>query len=87
MNMTVKKRDGSVEDFIPEKIAQVLIAAGLEEDKSLTITTAISDWASSQESPIPSTAIRDEVLKLLDEIDPYIAGLYRWYQKSKDRSF
>ena len=87
VTIQVQKRDGSLEEFIPEKIIRVLLAAGLEEDSALIVASNVADWATSQPSPtLTSLQIRDQVLIELDKVDPYIAGLFRWYQKSKDQS-
>ena len=84
MDISVLKRDGSTESFLPEKIVRVLLAAGLEEDLALTVSSNIVEWATSLKSrKVTSLQIRDQVQTELDQIDPYIAGLFRWYQKSK----
>ena len=80
----VIKRDGSTESFSPEKIVRVLLAAGLEEDKAKALAAHVAAWAASLDKPqITSLQIRDQVQTELDQINPYIAGLFRWYQKTK----
>ncbi len=84
---TIIKRDGSKESFDSQKISQVLIAAGLEQDKADVVTTKVTQKMTEQNKPeFTSLEVRDLIIKELDQIDSYIAGLYRWYQKTKDSS-
>ena len=85
--VTVIKRDKTTEEFHPEKIIKVLIAAGLEENSALLIAQNLNDWAEKQEaSTVTSLQIRDEVLSQLKQIDPYVAGLFQWYQNTKSQA-
>lgn len=84
-NILVIKRDGSKEPFDPEKISQVVRAAGLEEDLAQKLTRDISIWIKALgQSEVSSLKIRDEVITELESLDEYVAGLFRWYQKTKD---
>jgi len=84
MGISVLKRDGSSEPFQPEKIVRVLLAAGLEEAKSQGLADQLAAWAAGLGQPqITSLQIRDQVQAELDVTNPYIAGLFRWYQKTK----
>jgi hypothetical protein len=83
MAITVLKKGGSIEEFDSQKIVSVLIAAGLDKDKAASISREISDWAQTQESPISHCLIRDQVTAILQKTDPYVAGLFNWYQQSK----
>lgn len=81
----VTKRDGSKEEYHPDKIIQVLEAAGLEVAPSIQIAQSVTTWIETRNSPeVTSAEIRDQVLVKLDQINPQIANLYRWYQKTKD---
>jgi len=84
MATQVVKRDGKCEDFVCDKISKVLTAAGLEETKAKEVASKISDWVDNQHLPqITSLQIRDQVQVELDRTDTYVAGLFRWYQKTK----
>ncbi len=84
--MKVIKRDNSLEDFNPEKIKKVAVAAGLEKDKAEKVVERVNSWIQSTgESEVSSLMIRDKVLELLKTEDEYAAGLYEWYEKTKDR--
>lgn len=86
--MKIIKRDGSKEDFLPEKIIRVLLAAGLEEDSALVVSTNVTKWVKEQKHhELTSIQIRDRVISELGKVDPYIAGLFTWYQQSKDKMY
>lgn len=88
MNEKIKvlKRDGSLEDFNLEKIYRVTKAAGLTEAQARKLTDKLSAWVNSAgKSTISSLDIRLQVVLLLKEISEYSAGLYEWYEKSKER--
>jgi len=80
----VLKRDGSIEEFQPEKIARVVKAAGLSEEQAKTLAQNVTDWANSQEQEkITILQIRDRVLEELKKVNAYAAGLFKWYEKTK----
>jgi len=80
----VVKRDGSKQHYDPDKIAQVAIAAGLETSKTAKLTQAVNDWIESlNRLEVTSLEIRDKVLSVLVKLNPQVADLYRWYQKTK----
>jgi transcriptional regulator NrdR family protein len=87
MGKKVIKRDGSIEDFLPEKIARVVKAAGLEPKKARALVNTLNDWAvASPKEEISSLEIRDKVLTELKKTDTSVANLFAWYQKTKDKS-
>ena len=82
----VLKRDGSLEDFDPEKIYRVTKAAGLTEVQARILIDKLTVWINSAgKSPISSLDIRLQVVMLLKEISEYSAGIYEWYEKSKGK--
>lgn len=85
-DLKVKKRDGSVEPYQPDKLVRVAMAAGLAHRQALTLGTHIYDWALTQPQPIPSTAIRDRMVAELKAIHSPAANLYLWYESTKDPS-
>ena len=80
----VIKQNRIVEDFIPDKIARVVRAAGVTDTQAKKIASVVSEWITHQTQPTPTTFIRNEVISALQNIDPYVAGLFQWYEKSKD---
>lgn len=85
MRKQVIKRNGSIEDFHPEKISRVLEAAGMDTDEAVTIAKFVEDWVISRsDKKISSLLIRDKVLERLLEVNPTVANLYAWYQKTKE---
>lgn len=82
----VLKRDGSLEDFYPEKIYRVTKAAGLTEEQAKNLSQKLTDWVTSAgKSTISTLDIRLQVVMLLKEISEYSAGLYEWYEKGKEK--
>ena len=83
--MQVIKRDGSLESFQQEKIARVAAAAGVEKTDAQALASRVSAWVyrAAQDGKIASSELRDKVLEEMEEINPYAAGLFRWYQKTK----
>ena len=83
--LKVLKRDGTTELFDPQKICRVTKAAGLEPEQAEHLAKEVEQWVySTGKNPIPSLEIRIHVLTLLEEIKPYSAGIYEWYEKTKD---
>ena len=83
--ITVLKHDGTTEEFLLEKIIRVVMAAGLEEAQALSLASDISEWAKSLNiSQITTAQIRDQVIARMQKINPYSAGLYKWYENTKD---
>jgi transcriptional regulator NrdR family protein len=87
MAIKVVKRDGSTEDFDPDKIIRIAEAAGLDIAKSVQLAHEISQWITSlKKSKVSSLKIRDKVQEVLNTLHPQVADLYRWYQKTKSNS-
>jgi transcriptional regulator NrdR family protein len=85
--ITVIKRDGSKQEYHPDKIIQVLEAAGLEVAQSIQVAQGVTDWIEKQnKSEVTSLEIRDKVIDQLQIVNPQVAGLFRWYQKTKGKS-
>ena len=84
--LTVIKRDGTKDTYNPEKIKSVLTAAGLESPDTDNLISNINNWISNQNREITTLEIRDQVINQLEQINPYVAGLFKWYQKTKDSS-
>ena len=81
----VVKRDRTLEDFDKKKIARVVAAAGLEIEKANDLADRVDLWVTqnSQEA-VTSLQIRDKVLEELKKVSSYAAGLFEWYEKTKD---
>ncbi|MBI2587383.1 hypothetical protein HYW29_01040 [Candidatus Amesbacteria bacterium] len=82
-DLTVQKRDGSLEPYQPEKLIRIALAASLTHHQALTLGTHIYDWALNQPQPIPTSAIRDQMVSQLRAIHPPAADLYLWYESTK----
>ncbi len=85
MPIKVIKRDGSKEDFDPEKISRVVQAAGLDKAQAdvLAMTVQQKIVASSRQS-LSSLVVRDLVIGELHHVDENAANLFTWYEKTKD---
>lgn len=86
--LQVIKRDGKKENFEPFKIVRIAQAAGLtdeEVDKMHSATISrVKEIAQKNSGEILSTKIRDIVIEELKEVNEYAAGLYEWYEKTKN---
>jgi 2-phosphoglycerate kinase len=81
----INKRDGTKEAYDPDKIIQVAEAAGLEVPLAVKLAQQINEWISGQkQNRFTSLQIRDQIQKVLYTLNPHVADLYRWYQKTKD---
>lgn len=87
MGRRVLKRDGSYEDYEEAKIVRVVIAAGLQPDEAQTLATTVTQWVNGlPKEPIISThQIRDKVVEKLKYVNEYAAGLFVWYEQTKDK--
>jgi transcriptional regulator NrdR family protein len=85
MKVEVIKRDGSIEEFEKEKIAKVVKAAGLTEEKAEALSNKVAEEIRNLEKErVSSKEIRDLVTSELKKADEYAYGLYVWYEKMKD---
>ncbi len=85
MNIAVIKKDGSIEDYNPQKITKVVIAAGLYPDQANILSTNITNWLKEKNlSKVTSIQIKNQVIEELKKINQYAAGLFTWYEKTKD---
>lgn len=83
--ISVIKRDGKKERYNPDKIIQVAEAAGLEVEKAVKLAQSINEWVSGlKKTKITSLELRDQVQKFLRGLNPRVADLYQWYQKTKE---
>lgn len=82
----VKKRDGGLEDFAADKIHRVVVAAGLTAEQAKLLVERIVQWARGHREPhLSSLTIRDRVLAELRKIHAPAAGMFAWYQKTKEK--
>jgi len=87
MKTKIIKRDGSTEPFEPNKIRKVVTAAGLEKNESNILTDKVTKWVSKNKNPSVTTLeIREKVIEELKIVNPYVAGLFEWYEKTKDNN-
>ncbi len=84
--MQVVKRDGSLQEYNPEKIARVVEAAGLSPDQAKTLADTVTRWVNQSGNPqIPTREIRDKVVEQLQNVNSNAANLFAWYESTKDR--
>lgn len=82
----VLKLDGSTEDFDLKKIKRVVVAAGLTEEQGQKLVDNIGQWAISlNKTTVSVKDIRDQVYEGLKKVSSYAAGLFSWYEKTKDK--
>lgn len=87
MNVKVIKNDGSKEVYDEKKIKNVVMAAGLDKEQSITLAKGITSWIVSQEvDSVSSQEIRSQVYKKLQKVDKYTANFYRWYKKTENKT-
>lgn len=88
MEIMVKKRNGSLEPFDPEKIIRVTTAAGLRPIDASELAGKVSKWLEEQKkTEVTSIQIRNKVFKELEKVNKYASGLYAWYQNLKDKKY
>ncbi|MFV1917359.1 MAG: ATP cone domain-containing protein [Patescibacteria group bacterium] len=86
MDFRVVKRDGKLEDFEKGKIERVLKAAGLTGQEAMNLTRKVVDWITSlDQRKVNSTQIKDKVHEELKKVNEYSAGLYEWYERTKEK--
>lgn len=85
----VIKRDGKIEDFDPGKIERVAKAAGLKPEDAKKVAQNVNQWVTNNifDHTISSLKIRDKVVEELKQVSSYAAGLYTWYEKTKEKKF
>lgn len=84
-NVKVIKRDGSLEDFDPHKIARVVKATGIDGTKHEEIAQKVAEEIYAQKKEkVTSLEIRNLVLTELKKVSQYASGLFEWYEKTKD---
>ncbi|MFW6143745.1 MAG: ATP cone domain-containing protein [Patescibacteria group bacterium] len=83
IDIKVKKKDGSLEDFDRTKIKSSVTAAGLAEEQAeiLAAETEIWVYENSGNEEISSSQIREKVIELLEEQDSTVAASYKTYEK------
>jgi len=84
-NITIIKRGGSEEVFDKNKITKVVKAAGLSDNQAALLSENVNTWVEKcGKEKITSLEIRDKVLEQLKTMNDNAAGLYEWYEKTKD---
>ena len=85
MNLQVIKKDGSKENFDPDKIAQVVAAAGLTPDQSGEVSQRVSKWFQNQrKTQVTTIEIRNKVIEELSQVSQFATDAFTWYEKTKD---
>ena len=84
----VEKRDSQVEDYDPEKVIKVVVAAGLSEGQAKELVAKVDEWINkSGKSLFTSLQIRDRAIIEIQKMDEFAAKKFIWYEKYKDKNF
>lgn len=82
----VLKRDGSRENYDENKIIRVVTAAGLTPDQAEKLGNNVTKWVDSlNQTTVSTLQIRDKVIKGLKKVNDNAAGLFTWYEHTKDK--
>jgi 2-phosphoglycerate kinase len=81
----VRKKDGSLEDFNPEKVYNSFIAAGLAPADAEDIAKQILLWAEQSDEMITTAEIRKRAIGLMETKDIEAAERYKSYQKPEEK--
>ena len=85
MGISVIKKDRSSEELNPDKIKRVVKAAGLTDAEADILTQKVIDWVNNLgRGEVKTSEIREVVLQELKNVNSYAAGLYEWYEKTKE---
>lgn len=88
IDIKVKKRDGTIEEYAKEKIKKVVLAAGLDDSESEKLLTEIDNWLKGRNfKVITSIKLRDRVATELKKLNEYAYNKYIWWQKYKEDHF
>jgi transcriptional regulator NrdR family protein len=88
MNIKVQKRNGSIEDYDPNKIKRVVIAAGLNEEEAEKLVQAVNRQIEERgKTQVTSIQIRDQVIIEIQKLNRNAANKFIWYEKLRDKSF
>jgi len=82
--MNVKRRDGSEEEFIREKIVVAIVKAGGRSDTARAIASEIEN-AFANRTSVTSEEIRKEVLSRLQQRDMNTYNSWLEYERSNKR--
>lgn len=86
MNVKVKKRDGTLENYEDQKVGRVVIACGLDSKDTEKLVSELNTWVSQFEGKtINSLQIRDKIIELMPKYSEYSAKQYIWWEKYKDK--
>jgi len=86
MVLKVIKRDGREEEFDPDKIARVTTSSGLRSQEGLGLALVIDRWAKSlNKEKLTTMEIRNKVIEELKKTNAYVANLFIWYERGKDK--
>ncbi len=83
--MKVKRRDGSEEEFVREKIVVAIVKAGGRPDIARAIASEIENMFASRSS-VASAEIRKEVLSRLQQRDMNTYNTWLDYEKSQNKA-
>jgi 2-phosphoglycerate kinase len=81
--LKVRKRNGHLQDFDHQKIANSIAKAGGLPEQAEDIAVQVENWAqgTAVDRMVPSSEIRNKVLELLRISNPEAAKSYEQYRK------
>jgi transcriptional regulator NrdR family protein len=79
VDLKVKKKNGSLEDYDPEKIIEACKSAGADEE----VAERIAEEVSKELPKIPSSKIRRLILEKLNSISPEVGNSMKKFDISE----
>lgn len=84
MRPVIIKRDGKAENYDPEKIVKVVMAAGLDLAPAQKLAAEVTSWIKkSGFQKLTSIELRDFIAEKLNKYDESAAKMFIWYQTTK----
>lgn len=83
--LQARKRDGSTEPFMREKIYDSIVKSGATPEQAESITSQIESWAPSmaEDGAVSTSLIRDKVIELLGAENPAAAENFESFRKQE----
>jgi len=92
MSKTVVKKDGTREDFNPDKIKnsveKAAADAGLTEGRRQELGAEVLERLEKAEQArqeVATSELREKILKILDELAPSVSEAWRKYDRERNR--
>ncbi len=87
-SIKVVKRNGTEEDYNPEKVIRVLKVSGLTEEEAKKLASSVTAWLKEdKKDKVTSLQIRDKVVVEVQKVNKVAADKYISYEKYKDKNY